>query len=99
MQLSPDLAHAIDLEVFTPEALNLGAERLVATLASRAPGRIRLTRGLLVIGRRGDRQYLADRLDPVGLAVGVDEGCHRFKGRSSSAWAKYAEALRRISLA
>src|SRR5690554_1711283 len=29
----------------------------------------------------------------------VDKGDHRFSGRSSSAWAKYAEALRRISLA
>ena len=28
----------------------------------------------------------------------VDERLHRLKGRSSSAWAKYADALRRISL-
>src|SRR3954467_10920838 len=51
------------------------------------------------VGRRGDRQHLADRLDPVGPAVTVDEGNHRLNGRSSSAWAKYADALRRISLA
>jgi len=32
-------------------------------------------------------------------AVIVDEGDHFLNGRSSSAWAKYADALRRISLA
>src|SRR5690606_18712651 len=46
-----------------------------------------------------DRQDFADRLDAVDLAVFVDERHHHFCRRSSSAWAKYAEALRRISLA
>src|SRR5574344_2534368 len=98
-QLSPDLAHAVDREVFAPDALNLGTERLIPAQASRPPFRVGLAGGMLVVGRRGNRQYLADRLDPVGLAVVVDEGLHRLKRRSSSAWAKYAEALRRISLA
>src|SRR4051794_30179838 len=35
----------------------------------------------------------------MDLTVIVDERDHRLKGRSSSAWAKYADALRRISLA
>jgi hypothetical protein len=35
----------------------------------------------------------------MGFPVIVDELDHRLNGRSSSAWAKYAEALRRISLA
>src|ERR1700727_2572819 len=52
-----------------------------------------------VIGRQSDRQHLADRLDPMRLAVIVDEGNHGLNRRSSSAWAKYALALRRISLA
>ena len=52
-----------------------------------------------VIGRRGDRQHTADRLDPVSPAVIVDERDHGLNRRSSSAWAKYADALRRISLA
>ena len=47
----------------------------------------------------GDRQHLADRLDPVCPAVLVAEGNHRSNGRSSSAWAKYVHALRRVSLA
>src|SRR5438270_4037709 len=51
------------------------------------------------VRRRGDRQHLADRLDHVGIAVLVDERLHRLNGRSSSAIAKYADALRRISLA
>ncbi len=35
----------------------------------------------------------------VDGAVFVDEGDHFLNGRSSSAWAKYADALRRISFA
>src|SRR5690348_17873582 len=52
-----------------------------------------------VVGRWGDRQHLADRLDPIRLTMIVDEGDHGLYRRSSSAWAKYADALRRISLA
>src|SRR5258708_35074879 len=52
-----------------------------------------------VIGRQGIRQLPADRLDPMRLAVIVDEGNHGLNRRSSSAWAKYALALLRISLA
>ena len=44
-------------------------------------------------------ELAADRLDSVGLAVLVDEGGHLRNGRSSSAWAKYADAFFRISLA
>jgi hypothetical protein len=47
----------------------------------------------------GDRQSAADRLDPIGIAVIVNESDHRQNGRSSSACAKYANALRRISFA
>jgi hypothetical protein len=41
-----------------------------------------------VVGRRGDRQHPADRLDPVGLPMIVDEGDHVRDRRSSSAKAK-----------
>jgi hypothetical protein len=41
-----------------------------------------------VIRRGGDRQDLADRLDPVDIPMIVDEGDHGFHRRSSSAWAK-----------
>src|SRR3954462_11825221 len=50
-------------------------------------------------GRWGNRQHLAERLDPIRATVIIDERDHRLNGRSSSAWAKYADALRRISLA
>src|SRR5688572_26434718 len=52
-----------------------------------------------VVCRRGDRKLPADRLDPIIVAVRIDEADHGFHRRSSSAWAKYALALRRISLA
>ncbi len=51
------------------------------------------------IARRGDLQYLADRLDPEGVAMLVDEIPQDFSRRSSSAWAKNALASFRISLA
>src|SRR4051794_15652952 len=52
-----------------------------------------------VIDRGGDRQDLADRLDPMRPTMIIDKGDHGLDRRSSSAIAKYALALRRISLA
>jgi hypothetical protein len=52
-----------------------------------------------VVGAWGDRRYPADRLDPVGSAMIVNDAEHGLDRRSSSAIAKYADALRRISLA
>jgi hypothetical protein len=40
-----------------------------------------------------------DRIDPKKLTMIVNERDHVFDRRSSSAWAKYAEALRRMSVA
>jgi len=54
---------------------------------------------MLVKGRRGDWQLFADRLDPVLGLVAIDKRHHYFDRRSSSACAKYAEALRKISFA
>jgi hypothetical protein len=51
-------------------------------------GRIGRARRMPPPGRWGDRQHLADRLDPVFLAVGLDETQHHFGRRSSSAIAK-----------
>jgi hypothetical protein len=47
-----------------------------------------------VVGRRGDRQHLANRLDPMRLAVSIDERDHRLNGRSSAAWAALAGTVR-----
>jgi hypothetical protein len=49
-----------------------------------------------VIRRWGDRQHLADRLDPIRPTVIVNERDHGLCRRSSFAWAKYADALRKI---
>ena len=56
---------------------------------------------MAMIRRRGDRQHGADRLDPEHGAMVGDELDHRgyVLRRSSSAWAKYANAFRRISFA
>jgi hypothetical protein len=44
------------------------------------------------ISRRGDLQDFADRLDPEGASMGVDEVPQDLSRRSSSAWAKKALA-------
>jgi hypothetical protein len=72
---------------------------LVALHARRMPRGIGHAGLGFVVRRRGDRQLGADRLNPVRGPVGVDERHHHFGRRSSSAWAKNADALRRISLA
>ena len=98
-KLPPDLADAIDPKFSskTRRIFRLSAASRLARAGSLfgigAPG------DMSVIGRRGDRQHPADRLDPMGPAMIVDEGDHGLNRRSSSAWAKYALALRRISLA
>lgn len=74
-------------------------ERRVPLDPSRQPAGIGPPRGVGVVRRRGERQRPADRLDPVGRAVTVDEGDHRLDWRLSFEWAKYADALLMISLA
>jgi hypothetical protein len=69
----------------------LGTDRQLRRIAP--PGDV------LEVCRRGDRQQPADRLDPVDVAVIVDERDHGLDRRSSSAIAKYADAFRRISFA
>src|SRR5690606_10229128 len=98
-ELPPDLPRAVDAAMGAPEAIDLAAELGVALDPGRLPGRIRLPSLGLVVGRRSDRQDPADRLDSVLVTMTVDERHHHGPRRSSSAWAKYADALRRISFA
>src|SRR3954471_14127657 len=98
-KLSPDLPDTIDSEVLLVHAPDFGPQGDIAPGSRRQLTRISAPGGVGVIRRRGDRQNAADRLDPVQDAVLVDEGDHGLNRRSSSAWAKYADALRRISLA
>src|SRR5258708_1684980 len=99
LQLPPDLAHAIDPEVLLEDPPNLRQQGGIMLRPRREPGRIDTHGNMGTIGRRGDRQHLADRLDPIRRPMIVDESDHGLNRRSSSAWAKYADALRRISLA
>src|SRR6185437_16903708 len=94
LELPPHLTHAIDAEIRLEHTTDLGAQHRVAPHPVRGTGRIRPLRHVRVIGGRGgDRQHLADRLDPMGAAMIVDERDHGLNRRSSSAWAKYADAL------
>src|SRR5690606_31872003 len=63
------------------------------------PLRLPFTCLRLVVGGGGHRQLPADGLDPELLPVVIDESDHRLGWRSSSAWAKYADAFLRISFA
>jgi hypothetical protein len=92
-QLLPDFARAVDPVVLVPDALDRRAKLGIANYTGWQSPRIGLASLVLVGRRRGNRH------DPVLGAVRVNERHHHFPRRSSSAWAKNADALRRISLA
>jgi hypothetical protein len=87
-QLPPDLADAVDLEVVMEDPADLGLQRVIKPGTRRSLARISTPGDMSAISRRGDRQDFTDRLDPMRLAVIVDEGDHGLNRRSSSAWAK-----------
>ena len=74
IQLTPDLAHAVDAPVLLEDALDLGPQDCVAPGTIRQPGRIGPPRQVIVVGGWGDRQNSADRLDPVRLTLIVPLG-------------------------
>lgn len=92
-QLSPHFPNAVDAAVAViPSLLDLGSEFVIA-LGPRAPLlRVAPLLLMLVVRRRGNLQLVcsipADRLDPVLFQVLFDE--------VHSAWAKKAEACRKI---
>ncbi|MGY3146408.1 hypothetical protein ACVWYQ_003407 [Bradyrhizobium sp. USDA 3397] len=88
LELAPDLAHAVDEEVLIEDAPNLDLQRGVVPCARRPLGRIAPFGHMGVVGRGGDRQHLADRLDPMRPTMIVNEGDHGLDRRSSSAIAK-----------
>jgi hypothetical protein len=98
-ELSPDLPDAIDSVVLVVHATDLDLQSGIALGPCRQLARIGAPGGMGMIRRRGDRQDAADRLDPVDGAMLGDEVDHGLNRRSSSAWAKYADAFRRISFA
>src|SRR5438874_2518964 len=93
-ELPPHLAHAVDAEVCLEHPPDLGGQHQVAPRSRWQLGRVGAPGSVRAVGGWGDRQHAADRLDPICPTMIVDEGDHRLNGRSSSAWAKYADALR-----
>ena len=87
-QLPPDLAHAIDPEILLPDPADLHPQHGITSCARWQAIRIAPPGRIVMIGGRGDRQNAANRLDPMGIPVIVDEGDHFLNGRSSSAAAK-----------
>lgn len=85
VELSPDLAHTIDLEILIPHPADLGPQLDVPFGARRQAARVGTASGMRTVGRRRDRQNLADRLDTVDFAMRVDERDHGLYRRSSSA--------------
>ena len=82
-----------------PDTLDLRLEGVVCPGARTSPIRIVLLGGMALVARRGNLQNFADRLDPAGVTVLVDEAFHYLSLRPGSAWAKKVLASLRISLA
>ena len=99
VQLQPDLPGAVDPEILLPHPLDLRHQPLIALDAIGPPLGIAPPRPVGVVRRRGNRQFLADWLDPKSTPVFVNVRNHHPGLRSSSAWAKKADAVLRISLA
>src|SRR4029079_11926650 len=97
--LLPDFARAVHRAVLLIDPTDDRPQDLIALGAPRSARRIPLFRLVPKVCRRGDRQHRADRLDPEAISMGVDIRDHHFARRSSTAWAKYADAVFRISFA
>src|SRR2546428_96677 len=80
------------LWVLLPPATELLGQPCVPTGAGGPAVGIALPRLQLVVPRWGDRQDGADRLDPECRPVRVDDPDHHLARRSSSAFAKNADA-------
>jgi hypothetical protein len=85
LELPPDLAHAIDLEVLLPDPLDMPTQHLVTLCTWGTPLGGGLATRMGVVGRWSDRQYPADRLDSINRTMLVDERLHDLNRRSSSA--------------
>ena len=78
----------------------MGAQLAIPATSGRSPLGFPFPTFVLVVNRRVIGNSAQNRLDPIALSVGIDEGGHRLGRRSNtSAWAKYADAFRKISFA
>ncbi|MDT4844035.1 hypothetical protein FQZ97_779750 [compost metagenome] len=98
-KLLPDLHRAIALHVGIPHALDFRDQCVVTPCTARAQCRVTKSGRVPAVTGRGDLQDAADRLDPETVTMLIDKCPQDLVRRSSSAWAKYALARRRISLA
>src|SRR5690554_4784712 len=99
LELLPDFHDAIALHVVIPDSLDFIAQQLVLFGTSASQFGLTGFVCMHVITGRSDLDYPTDRLDSVAVTVLVNEGVQGLLRRSSSAWAKYALARRRISFA
>jgi hypothetical protein len=97
--LAPDFARAIEAGTVIMDTFDLFLDVVVAPRTQRPLARVGKTDCVFMVRRRGERQLAADRLDTQFLTMTVDERHHHLPWRPSSACAKYADALRNISLA
>src|SRR5260370_7953566 len=95
--MPPGLPHAVDAEVLREDPLNLDLQFGVPLRTGRTLAGIDPLGDMRMVGRRGNRQHLADRLDPIRFPMIIDERDHGFTRRSTSAWAKNPDPLRKIS--
>lgn len=98
-QLPPHFFCNVDLYIGLPDPFSLRAQHPVTPSPSTAFVRLAQQRRTPPIRRRGNLQDLAERLDPKGSAMLVNEALQDFSRRSSSTWAKNALANFNISLA
>lgn len=73
VQLAPNLVGAIDLPVGVPDLLDPGAQDRIVMGVCRKRAVVTLSGGRAPIPGGGNPQGLADRSDPVGIPVPVDE--------------------------
>src|SRR4051794_6255948 len=87
-QLTPDLARAVDAEVLLEHAPHLDLQGLIPLRTGRTLTAVDPLGDMRMVGRQGDRQHLAARLDPIRFQMIVVERYHGFTRLSSSGWAK-----------
>ncbi|KAF0183725.1 MAG: hypothetical protein FD164_698, partial [Nitrospirae bacterium] len=99
VELKPHLPGSVHLETLRADSPDLLRKLPVPPHPDRLPRWVSLPSLMFVVRRWGDRQFSADRLDPILRPVFIDKRRHYLRPRSNSAWAKKADALRNISLA
>ena len=80
-QLTPHFSDAVEAVAHLPNPLNLTREKCISLGSFRTKFWLTTLAHMAVVSRRGDWQNLANRLDPVRIAVLVDETHHFFSGR------------------